>query len=117
MRGDTPATYDDANLMVRIMTWASGLGLLDAVTKVTAEDFDPATAKADDPAVQLILSLGETIGTFVKHRVLDEDLVRDLLWIEGIWERAGPAALAERARLGSPRMYENFEALARGAAS
>jgi hypothetical protein len=32
-------------------------------------------------------------------------------WVEGMWQRLRVAALAERERLGEPRLYENIEAL------
>jgi hypothetical protein len=59
-----------------------------------------------------MLSFFETLGTLVKHGILDKDLVMDLWWVAGTWARVGPAALRERARLGEPRLYENYEALA-----
>lgn len=107
-----PATYDDANLVVQLLKWSTDLGLMDAIATVFADDFDTDAARMDDPSVRAILVFGETVGTFVKRGVLDEGLVRDLWWVEGIWGRVSPAARAERQRLEEPRLYENFEALA-----
>jgi hypothetical protein len=110
-----PATYDDANLVVQILNWSTQLGLLDAVNTIMADEFEPDVARSDDPAVRAVLMFGETVGTFVKQAVLDEGLVRDMWWIEGLWRRVAAAALADRERLGEVRLYENFEALAAGA--
>jgi hypothetical protein len=62
--------------------------------------------------VRTILVYGETIGTLVKNDLLDRGLVLDWLWVQGLWERVGPAARRARDRLGAEALYENFEALA-----
>jgi hypothetical protein len=109
-----PATYDDANLAMKLLTWSTGLGLMEAMNTLTQGGFDPASATTADPQVQAVLTFGETVGTFVKQGVLDEGLVKDLWWIEGMWERVGPAGRLLREQVGEPRLYENFERLARG---
>jgi hypothetical protein len=66
-----------------------------------------------DQAVRTMLMIGESIGTLTKNDLLSVELVRDWLWVEGIWSRVGPAALKQRDKFGEPRLYENFEALAK----
>ena len=57
---------------------------------------------------------GESIGTLTKRDLLSSELVQDWLWIGGMWSRVGPAALRRaREKFGQPRLYENFEALAK----
>lgn len=107
-----PATYEDAKLVVQLARWSSEMGLDDAVSTLFAPDFDPEAASMDDPAVRKLLSFGEVLGTLTKQRVLDRDLVLDMWWIAGMWQRVGPAALRRRDELGEPRLFENFEALA-----
>lgn len=108
-------TRDDAQLMVQIAQWGTSLGLQDAMPAIFAEDFDPAAVDAmHNDAVRTMLMFGESIGTLTKHGLLSRELVDDWLWLEGIWARVGPAALKQRERLGEPRLYENFEALAGG---
>jgi hypothetical protein len=68
----------------------------------------------DDAAVRTVLLFGESVGTLTKHGLLSSELVNDWIWIEGLWARVGPAALKQRERYGEPRLYENFEALAKG---
>ena len=109
------ATREDATLLVQIMQWAAISGLDEALGKIFSDDFDPETAKANDPAVRKVLNLGETVGTFVKQGLLDRDLVHDLWAMQLTWKRVGPAALKARERIGEPRMFENVEALARSA--
>ena len=108
-------TRDDALLMIQIAQWGTSLGVHTAMPRIFAEDFDPDTADAmDDEAVRTMLMFGESIGTLTKHDLLSEELVRDWLWVEGLWSLVGPSALRARERFDEPRLYENFEALAQG---
>jgi hypothetical protein len=106
------ATYEDAGLIMQIARWATEMGLEEAMSVIWAEEFDPETASLSDQALGRIAGFGEFVGTFVKHGILDEALVLDLWWMQGIWDRVGPAALRQRERAGEPRLFENFEALA-----
>lgn len=106
------ATKDDAQLMVQLLRLGNDMGLEDAMRTIFSPDFDPETEPIDSPAVGKVLSFGETVGTFVKQGVLDQGLVIDLLWIEGIWSKVSRHALAIRLEANEPRLYENFEALA-----
>lgn len=108
-------TRDDAQLMIQIAQWGTSLGIQDAMPRIFADDFDPDTAEAmSDQAVRTMLTFGESIATLTKNDLLSVELVRDWLWVEGIWARVGPAALKQRDKFGEPRLYENFEALATG---
>jgi hypothetical protein len=95
------ATYDDAALVVQLVRWGTELGLSEAVHTLLSDDFDPSSASTNDVAVRKILEFGEVVGTLVKQNVLNKDLVLDLWW----------------ARLGEPRLHENFQALAEAASS
>lgn len=109
------ATHDDATLLVQILQWSSAAGIDDAMRQVYEPDFvtNPTTdEEVRHPAAGKVLSFGETVGTLVKQKVLDRDLLLDLVWVEGLWARVGAYAKAIRAGSGEPRLYENFEALA-----
>ena len=107
-----PATYDDANLVMQLVRWATDIHLRDAVIAVFADEFDPEKANAEDPSVGTILNFGEVVGTLVNQNVLDRDLVLDMWWVQGLWARVAPAAQQQRDRMGEPRLSENFEKLA-----
>jgi hypothetical protein len=109
-----PATYDDAAILMQVVRWGTEMGLDEAGQHIFSDDFDAGAASVDDLPVGKLLAFGETIGTLVKHGILDKALVLDLYWIPGTWARVGPAAMRERERLGEPRLYENYEAMARG---
>ena len=109
-------TNSDAQLMIQIAQWGTSLGVEEALPQLFADDFDPDTADAlENPAVRKMLMFGESIATLTKHDLLSKKLVNDWLWIEGIWSRVGPVALKQRVRFNEPRLYENFEALAKPA--
>jgi hypothetical protein len=110
------ATKDDATLMVQILQWGSQMGIEAALGTVFSDDFNAETATAAEPHVRKVLYFGEAIGTLVKQGLLDRDLVLDMFAMEYSWNLVGPAALRVRERVGEPRMYENYEALARQSA-
>jgi hypothetical protein len=104
---------EDATLMIELAKWGSMIGVPEASGAIWSDDFDPETAEARDPHVRTMLTWYETIGTLVKNGLLDRDLVYDWLWVAGVWERVGPAALRVREQTVA-QMFENFEALALG---
>jgi hypothetical protein len=106
------ADRHDAQLLVQLAQWGSMSGLEDAMQAIWSDDFDPESASGQDRLVARALTWGETIATLTKNDLLDTDLVLDWMWVSGIWERVGPAALKMRAKSGVPELYENFEALA-----
>ena len=107
-------TYEDAKLVVELAQWATALGVNEAFPAIMEDDFDPELADAlVDVPVRTLLTFFETVGTLVKNDVLNRELVHDWLWVEGVWARVGPAAQAMRERVKEPRVYENFEALAK----
>ena len=108
-------THEDAMLLMKIVNWASSIGLADAGRVIFNQDFDKDSADAMEPPIQTVLVVGETLGTFVKNDLLNRELVNDLYWIQGMWDRVGPAAQRAREQAGEARLYENFEALAAGA--
>jgi hypothetical protein len=105
-------SHEDAVLMIELAKWGSMIGLQDAAAAIFSDDFDAESADASDGSVRTTLTYFETIGTLVKNGLLNRELVNDWLWIEGAWARVGPAARGAREHFGSPRLYENFEALA-----
>ena len=111
----SPPNQQDAALILQTAQWGAQIGLPAAMRTIMDDNFDPEAAELGDEALQTVLVIGETIGTLVKHDLLSRELVRDWLWVEGMWARVGPAAKKAREKFGEERLYENFEALASGA--
>ena len=105
-------TKEDAAMIIELAKWGAMMEFGSATGALFSEEFDPETAAVTDDAVRTILVFVETIGTLVKNDLLDRDLVRDWLWVDGLWGRVGPAARRARDQMGEPKLYENFEALA-----
>jgi hypothetical protein len=105
-------TREDAALIVELAKWGAMIGLAEASRTIFSDDFDRESAEALDPHVQTVLVFHETVGTLVKNKLLDRDLVLDWLWVSGAWARVGAAALEARAHADVPQLWENFEALA-----
>jgi hypothetical protein len=108
------AGNDSAMVLVELLRWGTELGIEDAANSVFSDDFQPESAPASDPAVTKLLTFAEGVATLCKHGMLERDLVIDMWAMELIWKRVGPAALRMREQLKEPRLYENFEALAKG---
>ncbi|MGC2486813.1 MAG: hypothetical protein WA359_11290 [Acidimicrobiales bacterium] len=108
------ATYEDAQLVVQLMQWETAMGVDDALAVLFNDSFNPETASMDDPNVRTVLTFGETVGALVKHHVLDRDLIRDVYWFDGIWEKVKHHALGARTESGEESLYENFELLVSG---
>ncbi len=110
-------THHDAQIMLQLVqAWP-----VDATDWIWSDEFiaDPEQFVQTYPghgrefgALRGVLNWYETIGTLYKHGLLNEDLLFDWLAVYAVWERVKAHALAWRADMGEPRMYENFEAMA-----
>jgi hypothetical protein len=107
------ATHEDAHLLVQLLRWATEMGIEDAYMEIFSDDFDPEKASINSMAVGKVMTYGEAVGTLVKHELLDADLVNDFWASRTVWNLVEHAAERAREQFDSPRMYENFEALAK----
>lgn len=55
----------------------------------------------------------ETLGKLYKNDLFNEELLFDWLAVSMVWERIKGFALGLREAAGEPRLYENFEAMAK----
>lgn len=110
-------THEDADLMLQLVrSWP-----VEATDWMWSDEFvaDPgefSVKNAEDGKgyanIRAVLNWYETLGTLHKHGLLNEDLLFDWLAIDLSWDRMKGHALAWRAEIGNPHMYENFEAMA-----
>ena len=105
-------THDDAKVFMDLVRWSSEIGLNSAMSDIFAEGFNASTDTASADTARTVLMFGETAGALVKHGVLAWELLSDLFWIEGMWDKVGAYAQTLRSQLGEPRLYEHFEMLA-----
>lgn len=113
-----PATYDDAQVMLRCGALFQDMDLGTTSAWVFSDDFptDYAGFIAAHPVGserfrELMRYAGffETVATLWKHDLFDEDLLLD--WMLIPWDRVGGVLVGFREDQGVPRLYENFEAL------
>lgn len=116
------ATIADAQLVVQILASGTAAGanrgyeiLRSAPSPLTLDQLREAHARLGDEYQQVMAFLGqaEMIATFVKQGLLDEALVQDLLWIAGGWSASAGVCQGMREESGEPRLFENFEWLAK----
>jgi hypothetical protein len=119
------ATVADAQLVVQIMASGTVAGadrgfqiLMSAPSPLTLDQLREAHPRLGDEYRQVMAFLGqaETIATFVKQGLLNEALINDLFWVAGGWRISAGVCQGLREESGEPRLYENFEWLARRAA-
>jgi len=57
----------------------------------------------------------ELLGTLWKHKLINETLLFDWILVRPRWNRVENLVAGYRRATGEPRMYENFEAMAKAA--
>lgn len=123
LRISSGPTQDDAQLMLQLAQLGQtplmerGQALLQKhrpTGGLSYEQFrrDHDVESEEYGAVMAVLKWHETVGTLVKQGLLNRELILDWLWVSGAWELCRQIALGQRAELGVPQMWENFEALA-----
>jgi hypothetical protein len=115
-------TYQDARLMLQCAQWGAASGFQEAVNWMWSDqfvaDFEEFSKKYPMGSegtlnASRICGYFETLGTLWKHGLLNQDLLFDWLAISMVWERIKGYALGVREMAHNPRLYENFEALAK----
>ena len=113
-------TYQDATLIIQMAQWGSGMDTARAWiwSDEFIQDFTefikkyPQGSKEYGNAMK-ICGWMETLGTFYKHKLINEELLFDWMAIDLQWERLKGFALGVREQAEYPRLYENFEAMAK----
>jgi hypothetical protein len=112
---------DDATALIQLANLHAQLNVSAGLDVLWRADFptDPYTIDAWFAAgtdgrrgLEAVLVWFQTVGTLVKHHLLDAPLCRDWARADLVWGRIAPMALAERSRTGDETMWANFELLA-----
>jgi hypothetical protein len=118
-------TREDAMLLVQLAQLQSSQQHIEGAADFMSREF-PKThadlvAKFPDRTGPTWRALGqaavfyETVATLVRRELFSEELCHDWIWTEGIWRALAPAVEGWRTETGEPRLYENFEWLAKRA--
>ena len=116
-------TKEDAQLFVQIVgIIAQNEGLSDAMNWVAIElnvknyeEFKQKYPMGSDGFKKFMAytSIYETIGILVNRDLLSGDLIYDA-WGNLFWSKIEPIAHGQRKEWKIPRLYENFEVMAKG---
>lgn len=116
------AAREEATLLTSVIAMAQQAGSQPGVEVLMSYAEPPSKERleSDHPegsdglrGVHALLMLGETVGAYVKHGALSVELVNDVLWLSGMWDRAERYVKDIRAQYGEDTLYENFELAAR----
>jgi hypothetical protein len=116
----TEATKDDAHLVIELAQLGTQLVHPKARGWVWSDDFvsdgadffekyPPGSEEFD--YVSSLAAWYETVATLWKRGLVNEELLFDWLWVAGMWDRLKSILLVMRDQ-GTPRLWENFEAMA-----
>jgi len=115
-------TYQDADIMLKMAQLGVDMNLGELTGWLYSDEFDPDYAEFSkkyapdsDQAnkIRTLLIWYETLGTLYKHELFNGELLFDWVLVKAPWERLKSFALAQRQESGNPRIFENFEALAK----
>lgn len=115
-------THDDAIVLIQLAQYAASSGIQEAITWMWSEEFPvedvgflekcPLGSEGHLKAYK-ICAYFEMIGTLHKHRLLNEELLFDWLAVSLVWDKIKRFSLEMRLMTSEPRLFENFEAMAR----
>lgn len=118
----TKPTYQDATIMLQLAQWGALSGTPEAMNWIWSDQFIPDFAEfvkkypagsAEYGYATRVCGWYETIGTLYKQELFNEALLFDWLAVSLVWDRIKGFALGLREQSGEPRIYENFEAMAK----
>lgn len=118
----TKPTYEDAHLMLEMARLGIDMNFGELTGWLFGEQFIPEYAEFTEKyppdseefnKVRSILMWYETLGTLYKQGLFNGELLFDWVTVKPFWERLKGFALGQREKSGNPRLYENFEALAK----
>jgi hypothetical protein len=75
--------------------------------------FERGSNSTQEQGLYRALGYFETIGTLHRNNLISEDLLFDWMAVDMAWGRLKGFVLGTRKELGNPRMFENFEYMAR----
>jgi hypothetical protein len=107
--------------MVQLARLAAELDVGDGMAVLWHDDFPVDMQKIDERFplgsrgrlhLDALCVWYDTVGTLVKNGLFDRGLCDDWLSVTSVWDRIRTLALGERAKIGDPRLWANFEFLA-----
>jgi hypothetical protein len=118
----------DAQLLIALYQTQAAHNLAEVMGYIWSNDFpsdfkefrntfERGSNSTQEQGLYRALGYFETIGTLHRNNLISEDLLFDWLAVDMAWGRLRGFVLGTRKELGSPRMFENFEYMARRSAN
>jgi hypothetical protein len=117
-------THQDATVLLKLYEFGGDPHLQEAWKFIFSDDFIddyqafiskyPATSDQHDYFFHYSAWF-ELLGTLWKHKLISEALLFDWILVPPRWQRVEKLIAGYREESGEPRMYENFEAMAKAA--
>jgi hypothetical protein len=112
-------THEDGLMLLKIKSWGHSIGFLEARRFVWSDEFPLELAeyeqkiqgKPEEELVEVYIEVLETVGGLFKHGLLHPDLIFDIDYFSGIWNRFERLFLEVRERDKFPSFMGCFEAM------
>lgn len=120
----TKPTSQDATILLQLMQIHALADLSEANNWIWSDQFivdyvnfikKYPSGTEENKKVSKICGHYETIATLWKHKLINEELLFDWLAVDMVWERVKGYAIGIRQAYNEPRLFENFEAMAKAA--
>ena len=102
------------DLVIRLSSFLDNINVVEAMTKIFATDFkdhNELVQAISSPTLIMIADFYERIGALLKRKLIDVDLVYDIVIVTPIWEKMKPFVVYTRQRFKMPELFEYFEYL------
>jgi len=118
----TKPTYQDADMMLKMAQLHSDAGIPELGAWIWSDEFitkheefvkEYPLGSEGFTKFSSFLFWYETLGTLYKHGLFNEELLLDWVMVGAVWERLENIILGLREQFESPRLYENFELMAK----
>ena len=118
----TKPTYQDADVLLKMAQWSTDAKIPDIGSWIWSDefipDYDEFMKKYPEGSEGLrdlrkFFMWYETLGTLYKQGLFNGELLFDWMAISAVWKRVEGIALGAREKFEFPRLYENFEMMAK----
>ena len=102
------------DLVIRLSSFWDNKDVAEAMVRIIATDFkDPneLVKTISSPTLVMIANFYERVGALRKRRLVDADLIYDVVLVTPVWEKMKPFVDYCRQTYNMPQLFEYFEYL------
>jgi hypothetical protein len=101
-------------LIMRLSSVMDNMEFTNTIAKLMSTDFknvDELRKECSPSALLAIANFFQRVGILLERNLVDSDLVSDILWVQGIWEKMSPWVTYVRQTYKRPQLFGGFEYL------